>query len=169
MRRRIPAPIISEVLHLSLKGRSVRAIAQTVKISVGSVHSLLQEFARNDPNYHLLRALAVNLHKNGSDVLEYAWLVRLRNVLQNAGASLTEVERIITEIPMFCYKAGINVEILVDQLKMFKDYLAVNHEDFDQRNMITESYNKSIEYYDKCIQKHEHIVKTSSRICLNLS
>ena len=54
-------------------------------ISVGSVHSLLQEFARNDPNYCLLRTLAINLHKNGSDVFEYGWLVRLRNILQNAG------------------------------------------------------------------------------------
>ena len=87
-------------------------------ISVGSVHSLLQEFARNDPNYRLLRTLAVNLHKNGSDVFEYAWLVGLRNILQNAGASLTEVEEIITEVPVFCYKAGISVEILVDQLRM---------------------------------------------------
>ena len=155
MKHRIPPQIISEVLHLSLKGQSVRAIAQIVEISVGGVHSILQEFATNDSNYQLLRILAINLRKNGSDVLEYAWLVRLRNVLQNAGASPTEVEKIITEIPVFCYKAGIDVETLVDQLKMFNDYLAVNPADFDQRNMITESYNKSIEYYNKCIQKHE--------------
>lgn len=115
MSHRIPAQIIEQVLHLSLSGRSIREIAKSIGksdvlsdgksngISVGSVHSMLQEFAINDPNYHLLRTLALNLHKNGSDVLEYAWLVRLRNVLQNAGASLTEVERIITEIPLYCY------------------------------------------------------------------
>lgn len=155
MKHRIPPQIISEVLHLSLKGQSVRAIAQIVEISVGGVHSIIQEFATNDSNYQLLRILAINLRKNGSDILEYAWLVRLRNVLQNAGASPAEVEKIITEIPVFCYKAGIDVETLVDQLRMFIDYLAVNPGDFNQRNMITESYNKSLEYYNTCIQKHE--------------
>src|SRR6476659_6288640 len=114
MKHRIPAQIINEVLDLSLRGWSVRAISQTVQISVGSVHSVLQEFARKDPNYQLLRVLAINLRKNGSDVLEYARLVKLRNVLQNAGVSPTEVEKMITEIPVFCYKAGIDVEILVD-------------------------------------------------------
>jgi hypothetical protein len=171
MSHRIPPQIIEQVLHLSLSGWSIREIAKSVGksdvlsdvlsdgkshgISVGSVHFLLQEFARNDTNYRLLRTLAVNLHKNGSDVLEYAWLVRLRNILQNAGADLTEVEKIITEIPVYCYKAGIDVEILVDQLKMFKDYTEANPADPGQCNLIIESYRKSIEYSDKCIQRHE--------------
>jgi hypothetical protein len=171
MSHRIPPQIIEQVLHLSLSGWSIREIAKSVGksdvfsdilsdgkshgISVGSVHSLLQEFARNDTNYHLLRTLAVNLHKNGSDVLEYAWLVRLRNILQNAGASQTEVEKIITEIPVYCYKAGINVEILVDQLKMFKSYTEANPADPGQCDLIIESYRKSIECCDKFIQRHE--------------
>ena len=171
MSHRIPPQIIEQVLDLSLSGWSIREIAKSVgksdvlsdvlsdgkshAISVGSVHSLLQEFARNDPNYHLLRTLAVNLHKNGSDVFEYAWLVRLRNILQNAGASLTEVEKIITEVPVYCYKAGISVEILVDQLRMFKDYTETNPADPGQCNVIVESYRKSIEFYDKYIQRHE--------------
>jgi len=178
MSHRIPPEIIQQVLHLSLSGWSIRAIAKSVGksdvlsdgksdgISVGSVHSMLQEFARNDTNNRLLRTLAINLHKNGSDVLEYAWLVRLRNVLQNAGASLTEVERIITEIPLYCYKAGIDVEILVDQLKMFKDYLEANPADPGQCNVIIESYKKSIEYYNICIRGREmgsaHTDETSS-------
>ena len=124
-------------------------------ISVGSVHSLVQEFAKNDPNYHLLRTLAVNLHKNGTDVREYAWLVRLRNVLQNAGVSLTEVEKIVTEIPIFCYKAGINVEFLVGLLRLFKDYFETNPADPGQCNLVVESYKKSIECCHKLIQRHE--------------
>jgi hypothetical protein len=171
MSHRIPPQIIEQVLDLSLNGLSVREIVKSVgksdvlcdvlsdgkpdRISVGSVHSLLQEFARNDPNYHLLRTLAVNLRKNGSDVWEYAWLVRLRNVLQIAGASLTEVEKIITEVPVYCYKTGISVEILVDQLRKFKDYTEANPADPGQCNVIIESYRKSIEFYDKYIQRHE--------------
>ena len=173
MGHRMPPQIIEKVLHLSLSGWSIREIVKSVRksdvfsdvlsdgrshaISVGSVQSLLQEFASNDPNYHLLRTLAVNLHKNGSDVFEYAWLVRLRNILQNAGASLTEVEKIITEIPVYCYKTGISVEILVDQLRMFKDYTEANSADPGQCNLITESYRKSIECCDKFIQRHEMV------------
>ena len=95
------------------------------------------------------------MHKNGSDVFEYAWLVRLRNILQNAGASLTEVEEIITEVPVFCYKAGISVEILVDQLRMYKNFTNTNSADPGQCNVVVESYRKSIEFYDKCIKRHE--------------
>lgn len=145
MSHRIPPEIINQVLHLSLLGWSVRAIHRSVGIAVGSVQSILQEFAQNDMNYHLLRALAINLHKNGTDVKEYAWLVRLRNVLQNAGASLTTVEKIITEIPIFCYKAGIDIESLVDQLKMFNYYRKANPGDPSQCNMVVELYNKSIQ------------------------
>lgn len=72
-------------------------------------------------------------------------MVRLRNVLQNAGASLTTVEKIITEIPIFCYKAGIDIESLVDQLKMFNDYRMANPGDPGQCNMVVELYNKSIQ------------------------
>ena len=171
MGHRTPPKIIEQVLQLSLSGLSIREIVESVRksdvstdvlsdgkshaISVGSVHSLLQEFARNDPNYSLLRTLAVNLHKNGSDVFEYAWLVRLRNILQNAGASLTEVEKIITEVPVYCYKAGISVEILVDQLRMYKNFTNTNSADPGQCNVVVESYRKSIEFYDKCIKRHE--------------
>ena len=171
MGHRTPPQIIEQVLQLSLSGLSIREIVESVRksevstdvlsdgkshaISVGSVHSLLQEFARNDPNYRLLRTLAVNLHKNGSDVFEYAWLVRLRNILQNAGASLTEVEEIITEVPVFCYKAGISVEILVNQLRMYKNFTNTNSADPGQCNVVVESYRKSIEFYDKCIKRHE--------------
>ena len=171
MSHRIPPQIIEQVLDLSLRGWSIREIVKSVGksdvlsdvlsdgksygISVGTVHSLLQEFARNDPNYHLLRTLAVNLHKNGSDVFEYAWLVRLRNILRNAGASLTEVEKIITEIPVYCYKTGISVEILVDLLRMFKDYTEANPADPGQCNAVMESYRKSIECCDKFNQRHE--------------
>jgi hypothetical protein len=87
--------------------------------------------------------------------LEYAWLVRLRNVLQNAGVSSKQVEEIISEIPIFCYIAGMGVEILVDQLKMFKHYLEANPADPVQCNAVVESYNKSIEYFNKCINTHE--------------
>ena len=146
MSHRIPPEIINQVLHLSLgPGLSVRPIARKVGISVGSVQSMLQEFARNDTNYHLMRTLAINLHKNGTDVLEYGWLVRLRNILQNAGASLTAVEEIITKIPMYCYKAGIDIESLVEQLKLLIDYRKVNPGDPLQCNLFIESYDKRIQ------------------------
>ncbi|MDP9197216.1 MAG: hypothetical protein M3O24_01460 [Thermoproteota archaeon] len=155
MNHRIPPQIIDQVLHLSLSGLSTRAISRSVGISVGSVFSMIQEFEISDKDYHLLRTLAVNLHKKGLDVFEYAWLVRLGNVIQNSGLTRKQVEEVITELPVHCYKAGISIEILVDQLKMFKNYLEANSTDPVQANLIVESYNKSIEYYKSFLQKHE--------------
>jgi hypothetical protein len=66
--------------------------------------------------------------------------------LQDAGATKNQVEEIISELPFYCFKAGIDVEILVDLLKRFKAYLEANSSDSDQTNLIVELYHSAIEY-----------------------
>lgn len=157
MAHRIPHQIIEEILHHSLSGWSTREIAQSVKISVGSVQSIIQELAVKDKDHRLLRTLAVNLHKSGLDVLDYAWLVRLGNVLLNSGVKKEKIEDIINDLPVYCYKAGIDLEILVDLLKRFKEYLEANPGDPHRTNLVVENYQASTEYYRKCIQEKDNV------------
>jgi hypothetical protein len=141
----IPPQIVEQVLDLWLAGRSIREIAQSLEIGVGTVHAITKQFALKDKNHHLLHTLAISLGKNGLDVVEYAWLVRLSKILRDAGATTNQVEEIISELPVYCFKAGIDVEILVDLLKKFKAYLEANPSDPAQTNLIVESYNMAVE------------------------
>ena len=140
-----PPQIVEQVLDLWLAGRSIREIAQSLAIGIGSVHAITKQFALKDKNHHLLHTLAVNLGKDGLDVVEYAWLVRLNKILQDAGATTNQVEEIISELPVYCFKAGIDVEILIDLLKKFNDYLEAYPSDPAQVNLITETYRIAVE------------------------
>ena len=60
MGKPIPPQIIEQVLDLWLTGRSIREIAQSLGIGVGSVHAITKQFALRDENHLLLRTLAVN-------------------------------------------------------------------------------------------------------------
>ena len=64
--------------------------------------------------------------------------------MRDAGTT-NQVEEIISELPVYCFKAGIDVEILVDLLKKFKAYLEANPSDPAQTNLIVESYNMAVE------------------------
>lgn len=145
MGKPIPPQIIEQVLDLWLTGRSIREIAQSLGIGVGSVHAITKQFALRDENHLLLRTLAVNLRKNGLDVVEYAWLVRLSKILQDAGVTKNQAEEIIGELPVYCFKAGIDVESLVDLLKMYKDFLDANSSDPFQTNFIFETHRSVVE------------------------
>ena len=145
MGKRIPPQIIEQVLGLRLSGRSIREIAQSLGIGVGSVHAITKQFALRDENHLLLRTLTVNLRKNGLDVIEYAWLVRLSKILQDAGVTKNQVEEMISEVPLYCFKAGIDVESLVDLLKMYQSYLDADSSDPAQTNFIFETHRIAIE------------------------
>ncbi len=90
----------------------MREINESLGIGLGTVHTTTKQYALKDENHRLLRTLAVNLRKNGLDVVEYAWLVRLSKILQDSGATKNQVEEIISELPFYCFKAGIDVENL---------------------------------------------------------
>ena len=52
-----------------------------VGVSKTAVSSIVNEAKLQDPNYALMRALVVNLEKNGSDVFQYASCVRILNLI----------------------------------------------------------------------------------------
>ena len=79
------------------------------------------------------------------DVIEYAWLVRLSKILQDAGVTKNQVEEIISDVPLYCFKAGIDVESLVDLLKMYKYYLDADSSDPAQTNFIFETHRIAVE------------------------
>ena len=123
-RHRFPENIVNQVYECALLGLSTREIAKHVGISAGTVHKMLHEFDAADRNYHLLRALAVNLHKNGSNPDEYAREVRINNMLTRVGVSPPDIESLISLLPEYCLKAEIPLDRLIEFLKYFMQFCA---------------------------------------------
>ena len=78
MGSKIPKPIKLEVIRKWLEGKSRNKIAKEVGIGAGTVSGIIQEFRQNDPEFDLLREVAVKLKNQGINIESFASLVRLR-------------------------------------------------------------------------------------------
>jgi hypothetical protein len=81
MGSKIPKPIKLEVIRKWLEGKSRNKIAKEVGIGAGTVSGIIQEFRQNDPEFDLLREVAVKLKNQGINIESFGSLVRLREIL----------------------------------------------------------------------------------------
>jgi hypothetical protein len=125
MGRKIPIPIILQVIRAWLDGKSRDKIAQELRISAGAVSAITEDFRRDDPQFDLLREVAVKLKNQKLDIQSFAPLVRLYEVLREKGlltgttgqGSLemmqNRMEALIIALEVFCFKEQLSVEDLV--------------------------------------------------------
>jgi predicted transcriptional regulator len=116
MGRKIPGPIRVQVIRLWLDGKSRDKIAEELDISAGAVSSIIEDSRRNDPQFDLLRGVAVKIKNQNIDVESFAPLVRLCEVLKEkellTGITGKEslqlmqdrMEAIIVALEVFCFK-----------------------------------------------------------------
>ncbi|MDQ3838582.1 MAG: hypothetical protein M3297_04865 [Thermoproteota archaeon] len=116
MGRKIPGPIRVQVIRLWLDGKSRDNIAEELDISAGAVSSIIEDSRRNDPQFDLLRGVAVKIKNQNIDVESFAPLVRLYEVLKEkelltgitGKASLQlmqdRMEAMIVALEVFCFK-----------------------------------------------------------------
>ena len=64
-------------------------------VSKTAVSTIIHEAKLQDPNYALMRALVVNLAKNGSDVFQYGSCIRILNLIHEYQLEANEAEEII--------------------------------------------------------------------------
>jgi transcriptional regulator with XRE-family HTH domain len=125
MGRKIPDPTRLQVIRAWLNGESRDKIAQELGISTGAVSAIIEDFRRDDPQFDLLREVAVKLKKQNLGIQSFAPLVRLYEVLRGKGL-LTEttgqgslemmqnrMEALIIALEVFCSKEQLPVEDLV--------------------------------------------------------
>src|SRR5215211_8608724 len=82
---KIPRPIRVQVIRAWLEGKSRDKIAQELHISTGAVSSIIKDFGKDDPEFDLLREVAVKIKDQGIDIQSFAPLVRLYKVLREKG------------------------------------------------------------------------------------
>ena len=93
MSTRTPRPIRIDVIRKWFEGKSRDQIAREVGVSAGSVSSILKECRQNDPEFDLIREVAVKLRNQGYSVESFAPLLRIREILRKMeGAPLDRTE-----------------------------------------------------------------------------
>ena len=86
------------VWELYLGGKTLDLIADLTGISKTSVFNIVQDMASHDPDYVLMRTLAVNLRKNGSDLSQYASIIRISSLLEEYGVDYATGEDLTRKI-----------------------------------------------------------------------
>jgi len=121
MGSKIPKPIKLEVIRKWLEGKSRNKIAKEVGIGAGTVSGIIQEFRQNDPEFDLLREVAVKLKNQGINIESFASLVRLRERMLNQiegidhldQAADEKIESLIVNLEVFCFKQNLSIKEFV--------------------------------------------------------
>jgi hypothetical protein len=112
----IPRSIKTKVIRLWLDGKPRDKIAEELEISAGSVSNIIEDSRGNDPQFDMLREVAVELKTQNMDVESFAPLVRIYKVLKEKGllTGITGKESfelmhdrmiaLIESLEVFCFK-----------------------------------------------------------------
>lgn len=85
----------SEVLRLWLSGDSQEAIANQLKISVGTVNSLVNEIMKSDDTIDLQRQIAIVSKKDGVNIKHIAANLRWKNLIKQSSLDDKKVEKLL--------------------------------------------------------------------------
>jgi transcriptional regulator with XRE-family HTH domain len=122
---KIPRPIRVQVIRAWLDGKSRDKIAEELQISTGAVSGVIEDFRRDDPEFDLLREVAVKIKNLNMDVESFAPLVRVYEVLREKGllTGITgqeslelmqnRLEALIVDLEVFCFKGELSIEDFV--------------------------------------------------------
>ncbi len=88
MRGKVPQPIRLEEIRNWLRGHSRDETAKEAGISAGTVIGIIQKCRQNDPDFDLLRGIALELWDLGMRVKDFALLFRLKNLVEEKEVQL---------------------------------------------------------------------------------
>jgi DNA repair exonuclease SbcCD ATPase subunit len=122
---KVPRPIRLQVIRSWLEGKSRDKIAEELEISTGAVSSIIKDFRRDDPQFDLLREVAVKIKNLNMDIQSFAPLIRVYEVLREKelltgitgqeSLELTQnrMEALIVALEVFCFKGELSIEDFV--------------------------------------------------------
>jgi hypothetical protein len=120
----VPESIRQKIWALYLKSYkplSLDQIATQTGVSKSTAFNIVHEAEKEDPNYPLLRALVVNLSKDGSDCFQYAHVIRILACLREYGIDPFEAEKIIKKLLPALYRENWNPSDAIKILKKFDE------------------------------------------------
>jgi hypothetical protein len=130
---RIPDSIRLQAIRKWLEGGSRDKIAQELQRSQGAVSDIIKDAAKNDPQYPLLREVAVKIKNQGMDIESFAPLVRLRAILRDKGVLTGSTGKENLELMQDRFEASVVI------MEEFLFHKGLSIEDFF--SLVTNMYN----------------------------
>ena len=107
--------IKSEVLRLWLSGDSQEAIANQLKISVGTVNSLVNEIMKSDDTIDLQRQIAIVVKKDGVKIKHIAANLRWKNLIKQSSLDDRKIEKLLDVMDSLFNKYNISPPAAANQ------------------------------------------------------
>ena len=155
MGARIPNLIRKRVIQQLLQGVSRGEIARKNDISDGTISAISWEGSEDDPNFDLQRELAIMLKKEGLTLNSFASSVRLKKQLENKGIHEGQIDSIIEQIDVHCFKLGITPEQLVENIQKvsaLSENLGISLNELPQMIAAENEKLETLKKEVKCIQ-----------------
>jgi hypothetical protein len=122
----IPDDVQQEAWRLyAWVGESYGRISKLTGIPQTTVFNLLTGSAKRSPDYPLMRALARNLRKRGTDPHEYAAGIRIHTLLNKHGIDPIDADTLIQELLAEFYKAKWTPSEGISNLRRFSENAGV--------------------------------------------
>lgn len=116
MGSKTPPSIKKEVIRLWLKGIPRDQIANEVGIGAGTVSCIIKECRQNDPDFDLLREVAVIIKNEGMDLNFVSSSIMLKRELEVNGLNEEQIESLIEKIQVHCFKRGLDVGEFINRI-----------------------------------------------------
>ena len=154
----VPRETRRTVWELYFGGKTLDLIADLTGISKTSVFNIVQDTASHDPDYVLMRTLAVNLRKNGSDLSQYASIIRISSLLEEYGVDYATGEDLLGKFLSTCYKLQWEPSVAVLTLQKFSQSAArYGHSPMEHANFFNKLQSSETKLYLRIIQARKKL------------
>jgi hypothetical protein len=110
MKALVPKSIKQRVIKQWLLGMSRDQIAKDNEIGAGTVTAIIKDAKQEIPDIDLLREVALVLKKYDLDLSVFASSIRLQKRLDEMGLNEDQIESLIENINIHCFKHGLTGE-----------------------------------------------------------
>src|SRR6187200_2572148 len=91
-------------------------IATHIGIGYGSVYRIMQSFKSTIPDLDVLRAVGVKIYQEGLTLNDVVLGIRIKNLLDQMGSSVIQMERLLMDIDIHCFKTNQTFSDFVKQI-----------------------------------------------------
>jgi phenylalanyl-tRNA synthetase alpha subunit len=121
----IPQDIKIKVLAQWLQGISRDKIASLNSIGSGTVSEIIERMKSSDCDIDLMRRTALNMRKESLSISDLASSIRLNKILNQYGIAEDEVEELLEDIDIHCFKKNKDKKEFVKEIQKIS-YLAAD-------------------------------------------
>ena len=117
----IPHKTKVQVLHQWIQGIPRDRIAENNDIGRGTVSNIIKQFKTTVPDIDLMRETALQIKKEDLEIFTYAASIRLRRLLEQLNITEDQVENLLEEISIYCFKQQISPKDFVLKINEVSD------------------------------------------------